>query len=477
LLAAVLTVLTVLLVFFIFFFPEMTIKPRHCAVTGDVAQPLDLADCKASAYIQTLVDGKQVKALPLNALVRLSEPVSEIFSVLLAGSDGLMARLQGDELTDCLVINNGGQWDMQASSHPVNANIKDLSQIVVIDESADLQTGVNIISQTANLYHMTAGGMMLQSLTRYPHLDGETRQVGANSVRLYMQKLLLALQDTVQDPIQNILVMSRSGDCQYFTEPGYLELNQNKINFLDADKNKTIRDIAGIIINPPSQSIMDTFGDCLHYLEKDQPVLLIYLDGLGYHQYEEALRQGLIPNLSGCGEALRINSVWQPVTNAGFAAMVTGQSPLINGIIDRSQREPAVLTIFDRIGPGKTHALVESDVGILKLNTKTYYNTDDNSDGRTDDEVFARTMTLQQTDLDFLMVHFHGIDDAGHDYGDLDNRTLDVLARIDRYIGLIIAAWPGKVIITADHGMHSMEEGGDHGDFRYEDLMVPYLVF
>ena len=40
----------------------------------------------------------------------------------------------------------------------------------------------------------------------------------------------------------------------------------------------------------------------------------------------------------------------------------------------------------------------------------------------------------------------------------------------------IIQQFKGKIIITADHGMHELLDYGDHGDFRYEDLFVPYII-
>ena len=32
------------------------------------------------------------------------------------------------------------------------------------------------------------------------------------------------------------------------------------------------------------------------------------------------------------------------------------------------------------------------------------------------------------------------------------------------------------IIIAADHGMHSVGNEGNHGDFRFEDLIVPYVM-
>ena len=31
--------------------------------------------------------------------------------------------------------------------------------------------------------------------------------------------------------------------------------------------------------------------------------------------------------------------------------------------------------------------------------------------------------------------------------------------------------------MTADHGMHDVLDKGTHGEFRAEDLFVPYVIF
>jgi predicted AlkP superfamily pyrophosphatase or phosphodiesterase len=75
-----------------------------------------------------------------------------------------------------------------------------------------------------------------------------------------------------------------------------------------------------------------------------------------------------------------------------------------------------------------------------------------------------------------MVVHFHGIDDSGHSYGDLSAQTLERIRTTDGYVKDLVSRWSGKVIITADHGMHSTLEGGSHGEFRYEDMIVPYII-
>jgi predicted AlkP superfamily pyrophosphatase or phosphodiesterase len=205
--------------------------------------------------------------------------------------------------------------------------------------------------------------------------------------------------------------------------------------------------------------------------------MVILIDGLSYYQFEQARDNGLIPNLAALGAAVKVNTVYRPVTNAGLAAIVTGQPPSVNGIVDRSTREPKVQTIFDLLeAEHKTHILVEGSASILKLNTDTVYSADLYNDGNTDDDVFGNAMAQIEKQPDYLLIHFHGVDDAGHNYGPLAEETMEVLAMVDVYTGLLLKEWTGKVIVVADHGMHFADPEGDHGNFQLEDMFVPYII-
>lgn len=461
----------------LFFFLPKEVSMQSCLVTGDVLTNVALAAVPQEDYVKVRINVRSVRAIPLARLVELSEPLSNSFSVLLMGSDGLFARIEGDELEGCYIAQDKGKWNTIAKKHPVNAGIKDLAQIIIADDTGSLDIGVNVISQTENIFHTTPGSMVMQKWTSYSYLDGETKKKDGYGLSLYKQKQVLALDDIVPEEVESVLVMGRQGDTQYLSGPGYLELSGNQIHFLIPEARTTVRDIAGVIINPPAGSIMDTYADSVHFLSKDEKVMLIYLDGLAWHMYEQAIAEGRIPNIAALGTADKVTSVYKSVTNAGFAAMITGQPPAVNGIVDRSKREPLVETIFDWLETqGKSHILIEGNTGILKLSTETVLSSDQDGDGSTDDEVFEHAMTALEGNRDFVLVHFHGIDDAGHDYGDLDNRTMAVLEEVDDYVGVLMALWEGRVIITSDHGMHQAGQEGDHGSFRFEDMFVPYLV-
>ncbi len=125
---------------------------------------------------------------------------------------------------------------------------------------------------------------------------------------------------------------------------------------------------------------------------------------------------------------------------------------------------------------GKQAIYIEGNIGILDTEIQPVLNIDDDGNGYTDDEVQQSTLNALGKGYNLVFTHFHGIDDSGHSNGDLASQTMDVLSYIDTYIEELASNWHEKVIITADHGMHSTEDAGDHGQFRYENMIVPYIV-
>lgn len=461
----------------ILLFKPKTLVSQACMITGDVEENIQLKDFSTNEMINIEVDGDNNKGFLIQDLIIRAKPISDKYDVALVGYDGLYALLQGEQLSGCSLLLTEYGWNTIAKGHPINANIKDLKEIIIIDKSEDINTGVNIISQDTNIANLTPGNLLVNSLVLYPYLDGSTEKDGDKTVSLYKQKKIVPLENYVEEEIEYILVMTYDGKYRYFTESGYIEAENNQINFILPEEREILKEISGIIINPPKESILDTYNDSLHYIEQGERVMLIYIDGFGYHQYEEAISQGVIPNIGKLTHFNKINTVYKPVTNAGFNAMVTGQPPEINGIKDRDQRKPKVNTIFDILEEkGLTHVLIESNIGILDLNTKTIFSVDNNNDGSTDLEVFENAMKELENNPDFILVHFHGVDDSGHTNGDLDIRTMEVLYGVDGYVGKLLDKWQGKTIITTDHGMHQVGDHGDHGVFRYEDMMIPYII-
>jgi hypothetical protein len=335
----------------------------------------------------------------------------------------------------------------------------------VLEKTEDRSENItlNIINPSENLFSLTAEQILNLILSN--QREGNPKNI-------------IGLKDLIgHTPITPILAMGEEGAYEKIKGTGYFIVEENFINYFEPESNSTIHKIRGILIDAPEGSIMDTYHHTLNFLEKDNQVLIIFIDGFGFHQYIFAIKSGWIPYLKSLNKAEMVSSVYQSVTNAGFAAMITGKPPFINGVYSRDQRDLEVPSIFGTAQElNKKAILIQGSINVLNTEIEPVLNIDLNNNGVADDEVFERAMEELNKDYDLMLVHFKAVDIYGHKYGDLHEKTMEILQITDGYIKEIVEKWMGKVIIVSDHGMHSSLEGGLHGDFRFEDMIVPYLI-
>lgn len=235
--------------------------------------------------------------------------------------------------------------------------------------------------------------------------------------------------------------------------------------------------IRGIVLNPPEHRVTHAYGWALKQIQEGNQALVILIDGFSWEQYVWAFDQGIIPNLAG-GQAFSALTVYRPVTNAGMAAIITGVTPEQSGIHHRGHRIPQVPDMLHVLaGAGKRGIVIETDINILQMGGEVVLNLDQNGDGYTDDEVLAAALLNIPRAYDYMLVHFHSLDAAGHSFGPYAQETIQRLQMMDEYVGQLLSAWPGPVLVVSDHGMHKTDEGGSHGEFRHEDMFVPFIQF
>ncbi|WP_073151058.1 alkaline phosphatase family protein [Paramaledivibacter caminithermalis] len=443
-------------------------------IVGDVNELVSIHDFKSTKEENSFI--------ALQELVDTAKPVTKNYDVLLVGEDGLFAQIESKNIDDCKIrFSHENGWQAVTQKHPINSKIKRIKEIVVVSKENTWDYGFNVISSKENILNITPGQFYLKELVLYPYFDGKSTKTEDGrkyNVELYKHKKLLPIKSIVKSNQERLLMMGKNGVYEIIDNKGYLEVMNNRINYINPEKRKQIHEIQGIMTEIPSDTIMNTYYDALHYIENDERVLILFLDGFGYHQYEYALSKGYIPFMGGLDNPKMAASVYKPVTNAGFAAMITGQPPNINGVYDRKYKDLKTESIFGKMQKmGKEAVLVEGDIKILNTEIQPILNIDKNKNGTRDDEIFESALKAIKNEPDLALVHFHSIDDMGHEKGDFAKETMETLKTIDGYVKELCNKWDGKIMIVSDHGIHSTAEGGTHGVFRYEDLIVPYFVF
>lgn len=452
-------------------------------ITGDVLEPLtiDSLDFSKDDWEKIFYNDRKIEAISLEKVMSLAEPAGSDYSVSSVGEDGRTAEISGSKLKDCyLGFGSENGWEAVNFNYPVSTNIKRISEIIVVLNNKNMGFGFNIINMDENLASITPGQMSLNARHFFQHKGTSYKDVGEEKFEdnTFEAKNIFRLEDLL-DPanIDGVLLMGEKGQYRFIQNEGYFEIESNYFNYIDNSSGEKIENVKGVVINPSSASIMDVYYDATGFINSGKKVLFILTDGLGYNQYEYALNNGFAPFLATKEKAKRALSVYMPVSNSGLAAMFTGKPPEENGIYSRKQREPQVPTIFgELLKAGKTAILIEGDIQIIKTEIEADLHTDTNSSGSIDDEILNAALSSINGNYDFIAVHFHSIDDSGHDYGDISEKTMETVRIVDSYIEKLAGKWDGKIIVTADHGMHSTQDGGSHGEFRYEDMVVPYLL-
>ncbi len=451
-------------------------------VVGDVQNPLVLAGLEDERLDFDFMQhrGDAVRSVRLQDLLEEAVPRAEVFELLLVGDDGRSAIICSADLTGSRVVLTGEYgWEAVNPEHPISSNVKMLREIVVV---ADLPLGesIGLMNTDADLARRSVGEIYRDGYRVQP------RYVGSSSVEGLQARVFERVRGVDLERAFNlsegafVLVVGAGGQMQRLRQDGLFLLGKNTVSYA-AGNDVWIEEVRGLVLDPPRRKITDVYHDAVSLLEADEPVLLILLDGLGYHQYSEALELGRTPFLGSLPGPEKALAVYPAVTPVNYASAVTGVTPDISGVHERGIRRAEVVTIFGLcLEMGWQAVAIQGPIAVIDLEIDPVLCMDAGGDGSTDDDKRDAALSKFDRGYDLVLVHFKDIDNVGHSYGPLAKETLEAIERIDGYVGELVRAWSGHVIIFSDHGMHETgddEKPGDHNAVRVDDMIIPYWIF
>jgi len=213
-------------------------------------------------------------------------------------------------------------------------------------------------------------------------------------------------------------------------------------------------------------------------------VLLLFLDGFGYLRYQESLAAGLIPELAKLDPPLVGLTTYPPVTTVSTASLLLGTEPMIHGVETRGIRKTDQETLFDVAAAADLEiSAVEGEaLAFILRGAELTLSGDKDGNGGTDDNVLGNALSVLQEGMpDLFYIHFHGIDDQGHEVGPGAPAEIEKIREVDAAVGQILEQLPPGtlVIIFADHGMHRVEGDGrlgNHGHLISRDMLIPVWI-
>ncbi|MFO8060791.1 MAG: alkaline phosphatase family protein [Bacillota bacterium] len=455
-------------------------------VMGDVESPIAVGELDESRFEIESVELREatVRALSLDELVQEAVPRSEDFDVLLVGDDGRSAIIGGGDLSGSRVVFSADYgWEAINREHPVSSNVKMLREVVIIARGLFPGEGFSVMDTESDLLHLSPGELYRDGyLVRPRHVGsasvaGDSGELGAD---IFERERVIDLgQFTDLSDRDSVLVFGENGEVQGLRQDGSFLLGDHNVSYRDGEVS--IEGVRGLVLDPPERMITDVYHDAHRLLERDERVLLILLDGFGYHTYLRAAEMGCTPFLASLPGPEMALSVYPSVTVVNFTAALTGVTPDVSGVRARGIRSAEVPTIFGLCQEmGWEAQAVLGPMGVIDLEIDPVLCVDADGDDSSDDEIRDAALAEMSHDHDLLLVHFKDIDRAGHTYGEMAGETLEAMRRIDGFVEELVGAWPGRVMIFADHGMHSTgataegEKRGDHGFVIVQDMITPY---
>ena len=210
---------------------------------------------------------------------------------------------------------------------------------------------------------------------------------------------------------------------------------------------------------------------------------VVVIDALGISTWLNARTETPTLNALANRRLLHLRSVIPTITPVNFATMLTGASPLIHTIRDRTE-ELKHETIFDalreKMGSSATAARARSSLGIL---ISLHADEPGNAESNTDEEVTRIALNALRREVNLLWVQLLDVDDAGHAHGPQSSESVAAVKGADAHLReMALGAREGGygLIVLADHGQHTaVDDGGKvygtHGTEMDDDVYVPLV--
>ena len=394
----------------------------------------------------------------------------EITTLFIVTKDRTAVEISTEFIEDLkFITDEKNVWHSYSNTLPRTTNLKDIDFIAV--------------DSAYNKYNLAffTGNDIEEHLSPYQKIKKEFIIEGSSKLnnkfitkytkdKSYNYSELNKTNTTAKD---TLLIVYKSGKEEFIVHQKLL--NDLHFNNTHWSLNHSPTDTLTIIWDKyPRDSIKDIYSK-LKQIKKSNPILCIFVDGLGYNVLENAKahdKAGYF--IEFCFSPAR--TIYPPRTKYVYFSVGNPYN------LNESKHEHK--SIFSQLNLQKVFIVEEE---------KTYYpskypiilNTDKNNNGTMDDEIYNSALEIinkgkanPEDKPELLFVHFHSIDDTAHEYGPYSMQTLNQVEVVSDKVKNLVKYWEGDFIIFSDHGLHSTENGGTHGINKIEDMnAVVYYGF
>jgi len=334
-----------------------------------------------------------------------------------------------------------GKWNLSSSQLARSINLHDLQYIAVSSTFKDYQLAVFSGDQEQELISS------YETLKKNFFLEGTAEKNGRTmkKYRGFPSPPSITVLEYTDKPI---IAFVENGEQKIYD----IDFLLPKMKFFQTHW-QIDNDALLIIWNDFPQASISLVKHKLQQTFRNPPLLMMMIDGLGWKMLENARAYGDVKS-------------W---ANVNFVPMRTLYPPTTTNTMQQLMNFDSQLQFRDSYS--SSGKIIENDHVLYKSLFEIILNTDLNDNSTTDDEIFDSAKEHLLLTPRLLFVHFHSVDDTAHEFGPYHHKTRTQITIVEDYVQELIARWQGDYVIFSDHGLHSVEGKGQHGQNRIEDMV------
>ena len=447
---------------------DKSIKVRPILkIIGDVKEVTEFYDYSDLQQYDIKKDDQNIKMVKLSDVLSKVETQGSDIQILTESYDGISALLNYDEIENTyLYIDTDNHWCVYSEDLPVQSKIRYLENIVIVaNKLENRQSCFRIINGFMD-YTFSWGQLYMEEAVEATVLEGNA-QKHDKTVGVYKKRKLIPLKNYYQSA-ETCIGYFADGSEQKIDPDGYILHRGNSADYIAPDKKTTINNIIGVWFDYYEKGV-EYVGQYV-LTHPDEKIMVIEIDGYGYTAHEK-----FKPEFLSSLNPEHMRTVMPSISNVALASIITGKLPNETGIKAKGERD---LMIVDMFSSRKKSSVVEGDAALISMSVDQILSVDSNDSGCNDDEVFENAVEALKSNPELIYIHFHGFDDVAHSHGPYSQQAKDKITEIDKYIKSLVESFDGTVMIVSDHGQHDTgreDKKGDHGEFIYEDMVIPFF--
>jgi len=381
-----------------------------------------------------------------NTLENISKDIEYAF---LIGKDGTAAYISKPSFSNIQIQKKGLEWFSYTDSLPDFCNIKNLTEICVYQIKAE------------NSLFILKNDEQIEKITPFSARFKEFKLLGTSTKNnRFAKKFSWKKKFRLDFEKDSLLAIFSNGNQRWFNAS-----NNEGLDNLTRESHYFILEkdtVLALWTDPPEMDVRK-----LHFYLKEkvteEPVLLFLLDSVGWRFWQHAsilAQAGFLSQFN----LQPMRAAYPPKTKYSYWSVCTGEN------FSEENSENKIFSPFFEID--KKGLIIEGDKLLFQSLYQQISILDINNNGNIDEEIYQESRKHLQENNDFLLVHFHSVDDVGHKTGAYSNERIEQLKIVGEYIKDLSANWEGQVYVFSDHGMHTESGNGVHYLPSEEDMIA-----